>query len=124
MKTRYPSAHILAFEPVPQIFDPLRQNLALHSIPEQDVHAHAVALGAESAPAKTLTYFPQRTGQLDIRARGKGAAAQSPAGAALPAHDRPVEVSGRVSGLKQIDLLKVDVESWELEVLRGLDDRH
>ncbi|PGH10856.1 hypothetical protein AJ79_05216 [Helicocarpus griseus UAMH5409] len=26
--------------------------------------------------------------------------------------------------LKQIDLLKVDVESWELDVLRGLDDRH
>jgi hypothetical protein len=26
--------------------------------------------------------------------------------------------------LKQIDLLKVDVESWELDVLRGIDDGH
>ena len=27
-------------------------------------------------------------------------------------------------GLARIDLLKVDVESWELDVLRGVDDRH
>jgi FkbM family methyltransferase len=139
MKTRFLDAHVLAFEPVPQIFDLFRRNLALHKIPEQDVDAHAVALGATSTASKTLTYFPNAPGNSTFVPEEKSLLRK-----ALPealyqrmidrssAGATPVDVPlerlwsflDRYPDLKQIDLLKVDVESWELAVLQGLDDRH
>ncbi|KAM7213668.1 S-adenosyl-L-methionine-dependent methyltransferase [Rhypophila decipiens] len=139
MKAKYPSAHILAFEPVPQILDIFRRNLALHNVPTPDVHVHACALGAESVPAKPLTYFPNAPGNSTFVPEEKDLLRK-----ALPAEhyqrmidrssagatkvDVPVEKLSRFlddyPDLKQIDFLKVDVESWELDVLRGIDDRH
>ncbi|KAM7184357.1 S-adenosyl-L-methionine-dependent methyltransferase [Naviculisporaceae sp. PSN 640] len=139
MKAKYPSAQILAFEPVPQILDIFRRNLALHNIPPQDVHVHACALGAESVQAKSLTYFPNAPGNSTFVPEEKDLLRK-----ALPAEhyqrmidrssagatkvDVPIERLSRFldtyRNLKQIDFLKIDVESWELDVLRGIEDRH
>src|SRR5688572_24818974 len=139
MKAKYPSAHILAFEPVPQIFDLLARNLTLHEVPAQDVDVHACALGAESASSKALTYFPNAPGnstfvpgEKDLLRKAlpeehyQRMIDRSSAGAT--AVDVPLErlstFLDKYPNLKQIDLLKVDVESWELDVLRGIDDNH
>jgi FkbM family methyltransferase len=139
MKAKYPAAHILAFEPAPLIFDLYRRNLALHNVPAQDVDAHACALGSESAASKPLTYFPNAPGNSTFVPGEKELLRK-----ALPAEhyqrmidrssagatqvDVPVErlsrFLDRYPDLARIDLLKVDVESWELDVLRGIDDRH
>ncbi|KAK4099535.1 methyltransferase FkbM [Parathielavia hyrcaniae] len=143
-KTKYPAARILAFEPAPQIFDLYRRNLALHDVPlgqGQDVEAHACALGAERETSRWLTYFPNAPGNSTFVPGEKELLRR-----ALPAehHQRmidrssagatrvgvPVERLSRFldgygpGGLGRIDLLKVDVESWELDVLLGIDDRH
>lgn len=139
MKAKYPSARILAFEPVPQIFDIYRRNLALHDVPATDVDAHVCALGSEPEESKLLTYFPNAPGNSTFVPGEKELLRK-----ALPAEhyqrmiDRssagatqvgvPVECLSRFldgyPDLAQIDLLKVDVESWEFDVLRGVDDRH
>ncbi|KAL2153717.1 hypothetical protein VTH82DRAFT_4872 [Thermothelomyces myriococcoides] len=141
MKAKYPSARVLAFEPVPQIFDLYRRNLALHGVPEADVDVRCCALGAEAEAAKPLTYFPNAPGNSTFVPGEKELLRKalpqehyqrmidrSSAGATrVPV---PVERLSRFldepayADLRRIDLLKVDVESWELDVLRGLDDRH
>jgi FkbM family methyltransferase len=140
MKTKYPAAHILAFEPLPQIFDLYRRNLALHNIPPQDISAHCVALGSDPEPSRPLTYFPNAPGNSTFVPGEKELLRK-----ALPAEhyqrmidrssagatqvDVPVERLSRFLDdgyphLERIDFLKVDVESWELAVLRGVQDRH
>ena len=139
MKAKYPSAHILAFEPAPQILNLFRRNLALCNVPTEDVDVYACALGSESVKSKPLTYFPNAPGNSTFVPEEKDLLRK-----ALPAEhyqrmiDRssagathvgvPVERLSRFldgyPGLTQIDFLKIDVESWELEVLRGVDDRH
>lgn len=140
MKSKYPDAHIVAFEPAPQIFDLLRRNLTLHNIPTNDVDIYACALGSSSVSSKPLTYFPNAPGNSTFVPEEKNLLRK-----ALPAEhyqrmidrssagatkvDVPVERLSRFleegyPELTRIDLLKVDVESWELDVLRGVDDRH
>ncbi|SPO07728.1 uncharacterized protein DNG_10423 [Cephalotrichum gorgonifer] len=139
MKDKYPSARILAFEPAPLIFDLYRRNLALHNVPAQDVDAHSCALGSESVTSKLLTYFPNAPGNSTFVPEEKELLRK-----ALPAEhyqrmiDRSSAGAAQVSvpverlswfldgypDLARIDFLKVDVESWELDVLQGVDDKH
>lgn len=139
MKAKYPSAHILAFEPAPQIFDIFRRNLALYNVPTQDVDVYACALGSESVTSKPLTYFPNAPGNSTFVPEEKDLLRK-----ALPAehHQRMIDRSSagatqvgvpveRLSrfldgypDLARIDFFKIDVESWELDVLRGVDDQH
>jgi FkbM family methyltransferase len=139
MKTKYPGAHILAFEPLPPIFDLYQRNLALYNIPTKDIDAHCVALGSDPEPSKPLTYFPNAPGNSTFVPGEKELLRKalpqehyqrmidrSSAGATQV--DVPVERLSRFldgyPDLERIDFLKVDVESWELAVLRGVDDRH
>ncbi|KAL2170274.1 hypothetical protein VTG60DRAFT_5050 [Thermothelomyces hinnuleus] len=139
MKAKYPSARVLAFEPVPQIFDLYRRNLALHGVPARDVDAPCCALGSGPEAARPLTYFPNAPGNSTFVPGEKELLRKalpqehyqrmidrSSAGATqVPV---PVERLSRFldayPDLERVDLLKVDVESWELDVLRGVDDRH
>lgn len=139
MKSKYPSAHVLAFEPVPQIHELLLKNLTLHNVPSRDVVVHRYALGAESATTKSLTYFPNAPGNSTFVPSEKELLRKAlpeehfqrmidRSSAGAKAVDVPLErLSHFLDGyhdLKQIDLLKVDVESWELDVLLGIEDKH
>ncbi|KAI0187286.1 S-adenosyl-L-methionine-dependent methyltransferase [Xylaria flabelliformis] len=136
MKQKYPSAKILAFEPAPETYDTLCKNLALHKVSGVE----PLQYGCASKPGTAkLTFFPNLPGNSTlvpaekqelyeeaVKKHGREAADKRFGGS------REVDVKlerlshflDSRSDIKQIDLLKVDVEGAELEVLRGLDDAH
>jgi len=102
-----PKGRAIGFEPNPETLARCRHNLALNSFANAEVHG--VALGAE--PGSVRIGRPQ----------------QANAGADRVVHsDEGIEV--RVTtidemvgtlGLERVDLIKIDVEGYDLNVLRG-----
>lgn len=143
---QWPDAHVYAFEPVPEIFDVLRENLAQYP----NAHPFAAALGAAEGTA-TAGYYPRytmmsglHTDPVQDRAVAKQYLINTTDG--LPDADiiaaaadellagrftmttvdcvvDTVSAVARDHGIDRIDLLKVDVERGELDVLLGIDDR-
>jgi 31-O-methyltransferase len=145
----WPHATVHAFEPIPQIHDVLRRNVAPR------VHTHQVAVGDGDREAR-IVYYPNYTMMSGIRAdptRDRARVEEYAAGvlradtswldpaeieAVLANFTRlierrfePVEVPCRIISLTsvitrlridRIDLLKIDVEGDELDVVRGIDD--
>lgn len=141
IKKKYPTAKIIAFEPAPATFAVLRQNLKLHNIDNKDeIDCHQCALGSGTTETGTLTFFPNAPGNSTLvpeekekliqAARmfmGDEAADMLVLGATkveVPIRRLSDVLAQRHPDLKQIDLLKIDVEGAELEVLRGIDETH
>ncbi|KAF6835223.1 amino acid adenylation domain-containing protein [Colletotrichum plurivorum] len=137
IKQKYPAAKILAFEPAPDTFDVMRQNLKLHNVAE-GVEMHPYGLGPKASTEK-LTYFPNLPGNSTLRPEEKEAVRKGVAESlgqefadATFGNAQQLDVKiERLSHFLQsypdvdrIDLLKVDVEGVELGVLQGLDDEH
>jgi FkbM family methyltransferase len=105
-----PKGRVFAFEPAPELFDSLEGNCRRNKA--HNVHVHNLALGSESG---TLMLCRSRVNAGDNRlAKSKRM-------------DWFKEVPVRVTTLDQIlgptrvDLVKIDVQGWELEVLKGMD---
>lgn len=100
---------LLAYEPQPVMFQTLCANLAVNGV--GNVLAQPAACGAEPG---TLYFDPP-----DYRAGGNfgGVAMQRAAGAGRTAV-RCLRLDDELAG-ERIGLLKIDVEGFELEVLRG-----
>ncbi|WP_158075684.1 FkbM family methyltransferase [Actinokineospora bangkokensis] len=138
-----PGATVYACEPVPQLVDVLRRNLAPHP------SAHVLPIGLSDVDEDVeFTYHPgfttmsAQTAHADVRADrdlvARTAGVTDPDEAAvlaeLVAHRfRAVPVRARVRrlsgvltelGVNSVDLLKVDVQRAEAAVLRGLDPAH
>lgn len=108
---RWPAARIIAFEPDPQVFEVLTQNLRHHP----DVQLNEAALSS-------------RHGEITLHLLGADASRTVPE----PEHDWPaIQVASRrladvLADIDRVDLLKLDIEGAELEVLedsRGCLDR-
>ncbi|KAF2655359.1 NRPS like protein [Lophiostoma macrostomum CBS 122681] len=138
MKKKYPSSTVLAFEPAPESFQMLSENIKLHDL--QDVELHECALGAENT-TQNLTFYPIVPGNSTLVPEEKKmvgdvfrALSQDWAESADKMYSSSEEISVRVrtlshflserKDLKRIDMLKVDVEGAELETLRGLEEVH
>ena len=133
---------IYAFEPIPQVCEVLRLNLALH-----DVQAHLLQVGLGAAAAtETFSYYPHAS-LISGRYADKHADRAAVRSFALrqlgeEGHDealleemlderlrtetvtadvRPLSDVIRETGVQRIDLLKIDVERSELDVLNGID---
>lgn len=142
-----PGATIYAFEPIPDLFDLLEHNLAANG-----VRSHAFNIGLSDRPGNAqFTYYP---GLSFMSGRFGDLAAERDVVAAFAANDVTGTVSGDAradlsnliesrlkgvpvncvlstvsqvideTGIAVIDLLKADVEKSELDVLRGIEDRH
>ncbi|QUQ67485.1 FkbM family methyltransferase [Kutzneria sp. CA-103260] len=139
----WPGALVHAFEPVPEVFDVLRDNI--RALP--GATAHNVALGG-SVGRRELTYYPGYTmmsgfdpddeANLElVRAHVANTAGPERRAAVLDAvdavlaerlvgHNVACEVTTLTRfvadfAIERIDFLKVDVEGAEVEVLQGID---
>jgi 31-O-methyltransferase len=143
----WPEARVFAFEPVPQIFDALRENLR----DSANVSLHNTALG-DVRQARELTFYPRYTMMSGFHAdpvadHALARAYVENAAVGLDPADRdllivatdaflvgrfePQSVTCAVERLSdladayavdRIDLLKIDVEGHELQVLHGIDE--
>ncbi len=142
-----PDATVLAFEPLPPLAEKLRQNVAEFGVP-----AEVFACGLSDVERDvSFTYYPGYTTMSTLSAyadpEGDKEAVRRQV-RSEPGLDpdmaehldeilafrlRPVTQPGRLRrlssviderGLDRVDLLKIDVQRAELDVLRGIDDRH
>ena len=101
-----PEGRVFAFEPDPHLFASLRENLDRAGI--TNVEPHHCALG--SAPGKlSLAWDGLNSGDTHLSREAQPSAAQ-------------VDVArlDTVLAARRVDFFKLDVQGWELEVLRGM----
>lgn len=135
VKLKAPDATVYAFEPIPETFQVLEQNVRLLEC--SDVHLFNLAIGSQDHSEKTFTFFPNMPGN-------------STAIPALKEENKPVmdqmfgrEISDflhqsvtrtvqvrtlssviREQGIRNVDYLKIDVEGDEISVLEGIEEMH
>jgi FkbM family methyltransferase len=106
-----PAGHVYALEPAPSAFIRLNDNLALNGV--SNVTALATAAGAEEGHAD-LYSGSGNVGMSSIRHAHETWTATRVTVRPLPALVDPSE-------LARVRLVKIDVEGFEVEVLRGLE---
>ncbi|MFC9619189.1 FkbM family methyltransferase [Streptomyces sp. NPDC056930] len=148
---RCPSASVFAYEPVPDVFDVLRRNVERHGVPvrllpfglsdrEQEIVFNfypGISIMSCRSDYADLDNEVDLIKQYVANTRETGATGRDDHLAqveALVAKDfelterrcrlRPLSDVIEETGVTRIDLLKIDVQRAELDVLRGVEDRH
>ena len=132
-KLRHPDAEVLAFEPMPDLAECVRRNVAHHNL--TDVTFHQMALGESTRRDVQFTYFPllpsSSTRYPQRQEALKAVLAQSFPPRTVQRMYRGREVcvdverlSDQLGAPRPIQLLKIDTSGSELEVLSGLDAAH
>jgi len=130
VKTKYPDAQVLAFEPMPISQARLRQNIELHNL--SGVTVHPLALGRAHEENATFTFYPMVPGNSTrfpetkekakanmSQALSKDVVDQMYNGTEVPVTVEPLSAFLPVD--RPVDLLKVDVEGAEVDVLLGIE---
>jgi FkbM family methyltransferase len=110
-----PRGHVYALEPAPDTFATLRANLALNVV--SNVTALAVAAGPEEGRAPLFRPPSGNLGRSSLRRPSD--VPSRPDRAAVEV--RPLSAVIADSHLRRLRLVKIDVEGFEVEVLRGLE---
>jgi FkbM family methyltransferase len=112
-----PSGHVYAFEPSPTNYEALRANLSRNGV--SNVTTLRVALG-ESTERALLREAPgTNTGRATLRDVRPNRAPLAAEGVMVDVH--PAADVIPVDDLSRIRVIKIDVEGYEVEVMRGLD---
>ncbi len=114
-KSRYPNAHIIAFEPNPNIFPLLEENVEYNNL--KNVQLHNIAIGGN-------------TRDQELYIESSGFAAFSTASFRKDAWNgkqksRPIVVKSKPLSKyinKRVDILKIDTEGTEYEIIKELDE--
>jgi FkbM family methyltransferase len=132
VKLKAPEATVYAFEPIPDTFHILEQNVRL--LGGSDVHLFNVAVGSEDHVEKTFTFFPNMPSNSTALPALKDD--QKPAfdqifgketsdflyqSETRTAQVRTLSSVIREQGITSVDFLKVDVEGGEISVLEGIE---
>lgn len=113
-----PAGRVYALEPADATYTALCSNLALNAV--SNVTALRVAAGASDGRARIVDPPPGNSGESAIRMETSGA----PDGVSSPAGTVPVRaVSSLLESTEagRLRLVKIDVEGFEADVLRGLE---
>lgn len=97
----------IAFEPNPTTYGYLVANLASNGLGETCRTCNA-AVGSASGQVRPLDASDRNSGMATVEADPAGAIAM-------------VTLDDQVLGEPRIDVIKIDVEGWELDVLRGAE---
>jgi FkbM family methyltransferase len=105
-------AHVLglrtiSFEPNPQNFALLATNVHANGL-DDICTLHNLAVGAAPGRVRTLDAGDDNTGMATVEADPAGSVAMA-------------RLDDTVLAAPRLDVIKIDVEGWELEVLRGAD---
>lgn len=115
-----PDGHVYAFEPAPRIYAVLCANLELNDV--ANVTALCVAAGAEDGRAPLYDPPPGNLGQSSMRVRSERSGPQDHGlKSAMEVPVRPAVALLPSSELRRVRLVKIDVEGYEVDVLRGLE---
>lgn len=104
------AGHVYAFEPVPSTYEMLERNIAFNGA--RNIHAYPIALGSKR----------------ERRVIYRGAEGNSGEASLIESQDASPEALVHVSaldgflkeaGIPSVRAIKLDVEGWEVEVLRG-----
>ncbi|WP_049571306.1 FkbM family methyltransferase [Streptomyces sp. SBT349] len=130
VKRKWPDAEILAFEPIPESLDVLRENILMHGL--KDVTVKECALGSERAPDVPFTYYPVIPGnstrypaekelQKSVLTPIEGLSVTERKHTGYEVTASVERLSSFLVDRTRVDLLEVDVEGAELDVLLGID---
>jgi FkbM family methyltransferase len=113
-----PTLEVVAFEPVPAIFDGLKKNVLLNQLGSR-VRCENIALSSESG---RTTFFLPKSESLDVESTGTLASESWQSRKGSPRLEveavRFDEYAARHP--MRVDLIKIDVEDFEADVLEGM----
>jgi FkbM family methyltransferase len=135
VKLETPEATVYAFEPIPDTFHILEQNVRLLEC--SDTHLYNVAIGSQDHIEKTFTFFPNMPGNSTAISAlkdenkptmdqifGKETSDFLHQSETRTIHVRTLSSVIREEGITDVDYLKIDVEGSEIAVLDGIEDLH
>jgi len=135
VKLKAPEATVYAFEPIPDTFKTLEQNV--RSLGYSDIHLFNVAIGSQDHIEKTFTYYPHMPGNSTAVPTLKETQrpvidqifGQEYSDFLHQSETRPVQIRTlssvlREQGVTAVDYLKIDVEGNEISVLEGIEEMH
>lgn len=135
VKLKAPKATVYAFEPIPDTFQVLEQNVRLLGC--SDIHLYNVAIGSQDHVEKAFTFFPHMPGNstaIPVLKDEQKQVMDQRFGKELSdflnqSETRVVQVRTlssviREQGITSVDFLKVDVEGGEISVLEGIEEMH
>ncbi|MNU81214.1 2-O-methyltransferase NoeI [compost metagenome] len=105
----YPQASIHSFEPFPDTFHSLKQNVSLNSFP--NIELHPVGLGSEQGNV----FFEERS----VGNPGMNRVTSDPERSSKEVTITTLDSFAEKLGNRRVSLIKIDVEGYELEVLKG-----
>ncbi|MDI5965472.1 FkbM family methyltransferase [Streptomyces sp. SL13] len=129
IKSKYPDAEIISFEPMPQSAAVFRQNVALHRL--EGITLNEVALGSETEGNVMFAFYPMLPGNStrypETKVLPMVQMAEAVPQKTVDQMYKVQEVNATVERLasflpedRDVDLLKVDVEGAEADVLLGI----
>jgi FkbM family methyltransferase len=133
--TNLENPNVHAFEPVPDTFEALQQNMERY--PRANVHLYNTGLGASADSSMAMTFFPNMTGNSTAHPEWK-AAQREILSKAFTSEELLVTYTAeeitvpsttlssfiRKNALDRIDLLKIDAEGCEVDILNGIEADH
>jgi len=111
-----PNAHVHAFEPLERVYNRLQDNMTLNNF---DVKCEQVAVSNEDGTATIYDTEGEHALSVSLNAHTRDADVKL-----IPTEVNTITLAAyiRAQGITSIDLIKIDVETYEPQVLEGMGE--